>query len=90
MTEKWRKKTVGNKVFGAFLTDLSKAFDCKSPDLSFPALIFVQDYRQNHKQRVKVDTASRQDILAGVPQGSILGPIRFNIFTAYDITPLCR
>ena len=49
------KKAIDNKkVFGALLTDLSKAFDCIRHDLliaklrayrlSFPALKLMQDY----------------------------------------------
>ena len=50
--------------------------------LSFPALKLMQDYLQNCKQRTKVETvySNWQDILAGVPQGSFIEPILFNIF----------
>ena len=33
MLEKWKQAVDNNKVFGALLTDLSKAFDCISHDL---------------------------------------------------------
>ena len=68
-------------VFGAILTDLSKAFDCIPHDLiiakleaygfHIDALKLIHDYLSNRKQRVKVnDTfSSRKDIFYGVPQG---------------------
>ena len=64
--EKW-ESAVGNKiVFGALLTDLSKAFDCLSHDLlvaklnaygfSMAALRLIQNYLSNRKQRTKIKT----------------------------------
>ena len=86
------EKTVDNGgVFGALLTDLSKAFDCIPHDLIIAkleaygflidALKLIHDYLSNRKQRIKVNDAysSWKDIFYGATQGSILGPLLFNI-----------
>ena len=59
MLEKWKKAVNSKKVFGAVLTDLSKAFDCLSHDLiivelstygfSLPALNLIQNCVANRK-----------------------------------------
>ena len=63
MTEKWKHAVDNGKVFGALLTDLSKAFDCVCHDpliaelnaygLSLSALKVVHSYLQKRKQRTK-------------------------------------
>ena len=77
-------------MFGALITELSKAFDRLPHDIiiaklnaygfDMKELNFIYDYLSNRKQSTKIDNAYSfwQNILYGVPQGSILGPLLFN------------
>ena len=92
LIEQWREYLDNNNLVGAVLIDFSKAFDCLPHDLLVAKLAaygfdrntlkLFHSYLKDRKQVVNVKgfVGILKEIISGVPQGSILGPILLNIF----------
>ena len=93
MYDTWVNAVEGGEMAGVMLIDLSAAFDMVDHDILLEKLkllglenhtvMWIESYLSGRSQCVSVDgcLSSCLDIVCGVPQGSVLGPLLYILFT---------
>ena len=91
LIKNWKLVLDNKKIIEALSMDLSKVFDCLQHDLiiaklhaygfDMQAFKLIYSYLLNRIQSLKVKYAysSTSTVLSGVPEGSLVGVILFNI-----------
>ena len=92
MLENWKSALDKSESVCALFMDLSKAFDTINHDLllaklkaygfSKDVMTLMRSYLENCNQKVVINNSANttQTVIAGVPQGSIDGPLVLNLF----------